>query len=118
MLIGLGCLIILLVSFFSLTGVLQMVFSTPLALVAGLTKQPQLVHISAFIAGFAAWVAIAWIWSALFSQPMPIAAFLAGLIGLGASLILGGSSLIYEGRVTLIAEIWGLIVAAIFVVFV
>lgn len=114
--IWLGYLIIFLVAFFSLTGILQMVFSTPLAFVTGLTKQPQLVHINAFIAGFGAWVAIAWIWSSVFSQSMPLVGFLLGLAGLGASLILGGSSLTYEGRVTLIAEIWGLIVTAIFFV--
>lgn len=51
MLIWLGYLIILLVTFFSLTGLLQTVIAMPLNLVAGLTKQPQLAHLNAFIGG-------------------------------------------------------------------
>ena len=84
--IWLGYLIILLVTFFSVSGLLQTVLATPLSLVAGLIKLPQLVHLNAFIGGFAAWLTIAWIWSSVFSQAMPVLAFVAGLFGLGASL--------------------------------
>ena len=118
MLTGLGCLVLLLVAFFSLTSVLQTLLSTPLNIVAGLAKLPQLVQTNAFVGGIATWLVVAWIWSSIFSQAMPLFAFLAGLVGLGASLILGGPSLTHEGKVTLIAEIWGLIGAAIFVVFI
>ena len=118
MLTGLGSLVVLLIAFFSLTGLLQTLLSTPFNMVAGLAKLPQLVQVNAFIGGIATWLIIAWVWSAVFSLAMPLVAFLAGLVGLGASLTLGGSSLTYEGRVTLIAEIWGLIGAAIFVAFV
>jgi len=62
MLIGLGCLVLLLIAFFSLTSLLQTLFSTPLNLVAGVAKHPQLVHINAFIGGVATWLAIAWVW--------------------------------------------------------
>ena len=104
-----GLAAVFLVAFFGLSGALQ----TLCGLLPSLFGLPP--QISAFAGAILAWAIIGSVWSIALSAAVPVSAYVAGFAALAISVGSSWSDLTPMARQTLIAEMWGLIVAAIFI---